>query len=253
MKEDALIEYMQALLFLFGACLWGFAFFMTSKVKGHALRLRLFYILFMGMFLFFFLEELSYGQRLFGFSTPEGLEEVNMQGETTVHNIGIENSLTWMHVLMALFLITIGIIFPLLKLGSRWAAGIFEKLQMPVVNHNLIACFCISLVFYSYPGFYWFIPLAVIALFIPVLIILSGRFSNFFSSFRYPFVQFLLVALMGSIVITINVNLETASYLTYNVGFEIRELLIAMALFFFSSFEAHKTWKRWKEAKSVEI
>jgi hypothetical protein len=253
MKEDSVVEYTQALLFLFGACLWGFAFFMTSKVKGSTLRLRLFYILFMGLFLFFFLEEISYGQRLFGFSTPESLEEANMQGETTVHNIGIDNSLTWIHILMALFIVTIGILFPLLKLGSKWSAGIFEKFQMPVVNQNLIACFCISLVFYSYPGFHWFIPIAVIALFIPVLIILSGKFSKFFDNFKYPLFQFTLVALMGILVIGINVNPNTSRHLTYNGGFEIRELLIAMALFFYSVYEAYEAWERKNTIRALDI
>ena len=33
------------------------------------------------------LEEVSWGQRLFGWSTPEGLSRVNEQDETTLHNI----------------------------------------------------------------------------------------------------------------------------------------------------------------------
>ena len=33
------------------------------------------------------LEEISWGQRLFGWATPESLSQVNEQGETTVHNI----------------------------------------------------------------------------------------------------------------------------------------------------------------------
>lgn len=32
-------------------------------------------------------EEISWGQRIFGWGTPEALEEINHQGETTVHNI----------------------------------------------------------------------------------------------------------------------------------------------------------------------
>lgn len=33
-------------------------------------------------------EEIAWGQRLFGYDTPERLEEINEQRETTVHNIG---------------------------------------------------------------------------------------------------------------------------------------------------------------------
>ncbi len=33
-------------------------------------------------------EEISWGQRIFGWATPEELEEINRQGETNIHNIG---------------------------------------------------------------------------------------------------------------------------------------------------------------------
>jgi len=33
-------------------------------------------------------EEFSWGQKFFGFDTPEGLKEVNPQGELTLHNVG---------------------------------------------------------------------------------------------------------------------------------------------------------------------
>jgi hypothetical protein len=33
-------------------------------------------------------EEISWGQRIFGWATPEELEELNRQGETNIHNIG---------------------------------------------------------------------------------------------------------------------------------------------------------------------
>jgi hypothetical protein len=34
-------------------------------------------------------EEIAWGQRIFGIETPETLREINDQGETTIHNIGI--------------------------------------------------------------------------------------------------------------------------------------------------------------------
>lgn len=49
-------------------------------------------LLFAGFaFLNFFVagEEIAWGQRIFGIETPDGLREINAQGETTVHNIGI--------------------------------------------------------------------------------------------------------------------------------------------------------------------
>jgi hypothetical protein len=243
-KEDAAIENMQAIFYLMGAVVWGFAIFITSKVKGRQKRLYIFYILFLGLFLFFFFEEISWGQRLFGFSTPESLREVNVQDETNVHNIGIENSMMWIHILMALFVITIGIIIPILKLGWTKAEMVFERLKFPVVHPDLIACFYMALVFYSDPGFHWYISLMTIAVVIPTIIILSSKLRYFFNNFKDPLFQFSLVMIMGLLVIAININLNTAYRLSGNIAFEIRELFIAMALFFFSAYEAHRVWKK---------
>lgn len=243
-KEDAAIENMQAIFYLMGAVVWGFAIFMTLKVKGSQKRLYLFYILFLGLFLFFFFEEISWGQRLFGFSTPESLREVNVQEETNVHNIGIDNSMMWIHILMALFIITVGIILPILKLGWKKAEMVFERLKLPVVHPDLIACFYMALVFHSDPGFHWYISLMIIAVVIPTIIILSGKLRHFFNKFKNPLFQFSLVMIMGLLVIAININLDTAYRLSGNIAFEIRELFIAMALFFFSAYEAHGVWKK---------
>ncbi|HWB56161.1 MAG TPA: hypothetical protein VG479_04405 [Gaiellaceae bacterium] len=55
--------------------------------------LALAYVLF-GLLCFFIAgEEIAWGQRLFGFGTPERLEEINRQEEVTVHNIGDVQSL----------------------------------------------------------------------------------------------------------------------------------------------------------------
>lgn len=251
-REDGAIENMQAILYLLGAGLWGSAFIFTKTTKGNGKRRKIFYILFLGLFLFFFFEEISWGQRIFGFSTPESLEEMNMQDETNIHNIGFSDSLFWIHLLMGFFMVTVGIIFPVLKLGSKRYSLIFERLKFPVLHHNLIACFCTALVFYSDPGFHWYVPLILIAIFFPIILILSGKFSDFFDKFDNPLLQFSSVALIGSVVIAINVNLETAYYLSDNIAFEIRELFIALALFFFSAFEAYGAWKKKDKSKREE-
>ena len=245
-KEDKAIENIQAVLFLMGVCLWFLAFYRTFKFNRSEKRRQIFYVLFILLFLFFFLEEISWGQRIFGTSTPESLEEMNLQGETNIHNIGIGDSLLWIHILMALFLLMVGIIFPILKLSSKRFITLVEKLKFPVSNQNLIACFAMSLVIYSVPGFHWYVPLFILAVLFPVVIILTGAFKEFFSHFQYPLLQFTLVAVMGLVFIGSNANLDTAGNLSRNIAFEIRELLIAMALFFFAFFETREAWLRTK-------
>jgi hypothetical protein len=245
-REDEAIENIQAILYLMGACLWFLAIFRTFKFDRSEKRRQIFYILFFLMFLFFFLEEISWGQRIFGTSIPEGLKGVNLQDETNIHNIGIGGSLLWIQILMALFLLVVGVVFPILKLCSNGFITLVEKLKFPVSNQNLIACFAMSLVTYSAPGFHWYVPLFILAVLSPVVIILSGAFKEYFIHFQYPLLQFTLVAVMGLVIIGLNANLDTANNLTYNIAFEIRELLVAMAMFFFAFFETREAWLRTK-------
>lgn len=246
-REDEVIENLQAILFLIGAILWVISVYLVKKVGKNDKKRQFFYILFFLMFLFFFLEEISWGQRIFNTSTPEGLEDVNLQDETNVHNVGIGDSLLWIHILMALFLLTVGILFPILRLSSKGFISFVEKLKFPVSNQNLISCFVMSLVIYSNPGFYWYVPLFILAVLFPIAIIVSGKFKGFFSHFEYPLLQFTLVAVMGILIIGLNANSETAGNLSHNIAFEIRELLIAMALFFFAFFEMGEVRMRKKQ------
>jgi hypothetical protein len=65
-------------------------------------------------FLFFvaFGEEISWGQRIFGFGTPESLEEVNDQAETNLHNLATGKA----NFLFNLFWLVMGVLIPLAAL-----------------------------------------------------------------------------------------------------------------------------------------
>jgi len=53
-------------------------------------------------------EEISWGQRMFGVSTPEYLKEINFQDEINIHNIGIVNHVfNWISIFAALFVISL--------------------------------------------------------------------------------------------------------------------------------------------------
>jgi hypothetical protein len=62
-------------------------------------------------------EEISWGQRLLGWATPEDLAALNRQGETNIHNVG--SVLQFMN--LAMFLVTVAA--AILPLGWRWGAG----------------------------------------------------------------------------------------------------------------------------------
>ncbi|MEE9429075.1 MAG: hypothetical protein V3V25_13110 [Paracoccaceae bacterium] len=80
-REDGLFEYLTALLFL-GASVT--AFLNARKARRQVERFVL-YSLAIG-FLVCVAEEISWGQRLFGFETPENLQAFNVQDEINLHN-----------------------------------------------------------------------------------------------------------------------------------------------------------------------
>jgi hypothetical protein len=83
--EDSVIEWLQVVVLVVGG-------FMFARLALELLRMgrRYIGILFVaiaGVALFVAGEEISWGQRIFGWLTPTSLEAVNLQGETNIHNI----------------------------------------------------------------------------------------------------------------------------------------------------------------------
>lgn len=81
-KEDGPVEYLSALLFLVGSVVALKASLLAQDVQS-----KLFTGLFSAGLLFIALSEVSFGQRIFGWGTPEPLKAINIQDETTIHNI----------------------------------------------------------------------------------------------------------------------------------------------------------------------
>jgi len=79
-KEDGLVETAGTILFLLSSLM----FFMTFS------RNKNFFIPLLGcFFLLCFLEEISWGQRIFNMDTPQSLKNINVQKEINIHNLKI--------------------------------------------------------------------------------------------------------------------------------------------------------------------
>jgi len=101
-KEDGFVENMGALCFLLSAVVFFRAFLeirRSDMAKSKDLGGWFWYLILALLFVFVTGEEISWGQRLFGWGTPDWMMEQNIQEETTIHNLEIFNAHTKDHEL----------------------------------------------------------------------------------------------------------------------------------------------------------
>jgi len=119
--EDLYGEWSQTFLFAIAGALFARAAWLRTRYRWSTLILS-------AACLYVFFEEISWGQRIFGFRSPEFFSQYNLQGETNVHNFFtgpystlLKDSIRYV---VALGLIGYGLIFPLL-LRARQPLALF--------------------------------------------------------------------------------------------------------------------------------
>lgn len=119
--EDLVGEWAQTYSFLAAAVL-------SIVVALRPTHYRWFFALLALACSYVFLEEISWGQRIFGFDTPEFLKSRNLQGEANVHNLFTGPHKTLMKdlisIAVALALVGYGLVYPLLK-KARWRLALW--------------------------------------------------------------------------------------------------------------------------------
>jgi hypothetical protein len=86
--EDRVVEWLTFVFFLSGSILS----FLTLLYSNEMNKVAKWYFILMGLFLFLCAgEEISWGQRIFGFATPENIELVNEQSEFNLHNLRMKH------------------------------------------------------------------------------------------------------------------------------------------------------------------
>jgi hypothetical protein len=98
LADDGVVEWAQFACFL-AAGLSALALSVNRSRSGHPFQGAAYAICALGL-LFVTGEEIAWGQRIFGLSTPEALREINTQDELTLHNI--ENVLGVLNTVMLL-------------------------------------------------------------------------------------------------------------------------------------------------------
>jgi len=148
--EDGLIENFGAISFLLASSVFFAAYAYSSGLENHLGSLRTqrntFYLLLGILFLICFGEEVSWGQRVFHWMTPEWLKGINLQGETNLHNISLFHGmkadgtqktglamLLNLNRLFSLFWLGFCVVVPVAYMFSRRMNGWCEWIGLPIV------------------------------------------------------------------------------------------------------------------------
>lgn len=133
--EDGFFEWLTAIC-LFGAAIF---FIVASKLKN------IFLIILFLVFLFGTGEEISWGQRIFNFETPEYMKDHNVQKELNIHNLEFFNTKKFdssskkgreriieINFLMRIFCGIYGVFLPLFVYHLKFLGKIAWRLKLPI-------------------------------------------------------------------------------------------------------------------------
>jgi hypothetical protein len=143
--EDQFAETMQVLCYA-GALLFDLVIVRQLWRSGRR-PIALLYLVVLAGLVFMIGEEVSWGQRLFGWQTPEKLAEINLQQETTVHNIrGVATGVKWMEWLAGAY----GTLLPLWAWRAGKSRRLPEWISFVVPHFTLVPYFVPLLVWRCY-------------------------------------------------------------------------------------------------------
>lgn len=144
--EDGVYEYLTCLFLIVSTILFFLAFLKSPRSGQKYWYLLLALTMFFGAG-----EEISWGQRIFGWETPP--DSINVQGETNIHNLPlfdtVEGSVLNMSRLFMIFCLLWGVVLPLMShmqraFGFVWT--LISRLQIPLVPLALGLLFPINIV-----------------------------------------------------------------------------------------------------------
>jgi hypothetical protein len=141
--EDGPAEYLTAIAFFGGFIISCLSVKLLFAARSYPLAI---YFTGIGVScLFVALEEISYGQRIFGFSTPESIAQHNRQDEFNIHNLEMLQTLSFFVAPLAVGL------FGLLGIVVKLLRGYVDQQIIRVANLMFPPWFLSS----------WFLPLAI--------------------------------------------------------------------------------------------
>lgn len=158
-REDGFFEYGTSIMFLATSVIFLRLFLRTRYASALILS---------GLFFFAFGEEISWGQRIFDFETPEAILKVNVQKEFNIHNIVYFNSedmsgqskhgfyrLFEINNLAKIFCVLFGIFLPLLVFHLPFVSRLSKLFKIPVPPVSIGIFFILNWISMKYV--YWYL------------------------------------------------------------------------------------------------
>jgi hypothetical protein len=155
-KEDHLIEYLSFFGLFFAGIAWLITFVRSNE--GHQLwrwhtQRNFVYLAIALLLLFGAGEEITWGQRILGFSTPDTFQG-NEQGEASIHNMPMFNSTNksnpfQMNRMFNYWCLAWGILVPLTAKFSRKARSFWQTFGVPVMPLIIGAQFLLNYVMFK--------------------------------------------------------------------------------------------------------
>ena len=131
--EDGVFEYLTTVFFLAASFQFLIVYF---KGKTNMAIIERLFLGALAVFSFFVgMEEISWGQRIFNIETPEKIEKINFQGETTIHNLISADHYTFIYFVISLCFLAF---FSIASLKFKSVLGI-EKAYWPSEKFLLVA------------------------------------------------------------------------------------------------------------------
>jgi len=229
-SEDRLVENAQFLFYILAASLQ--LYISGRLIRGERMR-GVFHILLFCLFFFVAMEEISWGQRLFGWRTPSFLWKLNYQREMNIHNIWY-GMYSPSNVLLIIFTGVYCFIIPIANHASPRTRELLRRFRLPVLGIDLVSIFFIANLFHAAPMNWAGGIFTVIAISLPITLLLSGRASSFFDRCERPLLQAFSILLVGIFTLAIWLHEPAYDVWVQNVAFESREVLMALGFFAFS-------------------
>ena len=148
-QEDGIVEYASAILWFLAAIVLFLGLIKEITLKRNYNFHLLPHIILIVFFIVCAGEEITWGQRIFGFKSPEILKAINVQNETTLHNIGSISIFS-----NAFFLLTLifFLFIPFLARKYTKIKNFLNFYSFPTPNRFVVYVFLISLFIWLFIG-----------------------------------------------------------------------------------------------------